>query len=72
MVPVRAELFFEDVITMSRREILSAVGFPSEEDDTPPTTKKLLGTDNTVLIKNIDEVQEYYETNVVPRLNTQS
>ncbi len=68
MVPVRAELFFEDVITMSRREILSAAGFPSEEDDTPPATKKLLGTDNAILIRNINEVREYYENNVVPQL----
>ena len=72
MVPVRAELFFEDVITMSRREILWAAGFMSDEDDTPPATKKLLGTDNTTLIKNIDEVREYYESHVVPHLNTQS
>jgi hypothetical protein len=69
MVPVRVELFFEDVITMSRREIIQAAGFVSDEDDTPPVTKKLLGVDNAALIKNIDEVREYYENNVVPRLN---
>ncbi len=71
-VPVRAELFFEDVITMSRREILLATGFGSGNDDTSFPTKKLLGANNTALIKNIDEVREYYENHVVPYLNTQS
>lgn len=68
MVPVRAELFFEDIITMSRREILQAAGFESSADDTPPATKKLLGVDNAILIRNLAEVQEYYENNVVPQL----
>jgi len=71
-MPIKKSFFFEDIITMKPCEILQSVGLDAEDDGKPHATKKLLGADNASLIRNLDEVREYYETHVVPYLNTQS
>ena len=71
-MPIQETFYFEDVITMKPYEVLHRAGFDVMDDGATHVTKKLLGTDNATLIRNLDEVREYYETQVVPYLNTQS
>jgi hypothetical protein len=71
-MPIKETFYFEDVIAMKPFEILQKAGFDAVDDGAPHVTKKLLGANNAALIKNIDEVKSYYETEVVPHLNIQS
>lgn len=71
-IPIKETFYFEDIIIMKPAEVLRKVGFDVVDDGASHVTKKLLGSDNAALIKNIDEVKSYYETEVVPHLNIQS
>lgn len=66
-----ATLVYEDIVKMTRKELLQAVGFEtfSYNDNRPLPYKKLLTfEEKTHLIENIHQMREIYQLQVVPFL----